>query len=132
MKVASELAAIRRAIAAICGSSRSAAAHTAGSALSSRSTSASAAGAAESRAWLRRLAVAGFALVLAQAGRVEQARAQVERCLREASDPRLRSLTTGSLFNLLVIAHALRLEFQDPGLRDLALDLLPGDLRNRL
>ena len=79
--------------------------------------------------WDRRVSLA---LVLAQAGRVEQARAQVERCLREASDPRLRSLTTGSLFNLLVIAHALRLEFQDPGLRDLALDLLPGDLRNRL
>jgi len=79
--------------------------------------------------WDRRVSLA---IVLAQAGRVELAKAQVERCLKEASGPRLRSLTTGSLFNLLVISHALRLELPDPQLRDLAVDLLPGDLRTRL
>ncbi len=80
-------------------------------------------------AWDRRVSLA---IVLAQAGKVELAKAQVERCLREASGPRLRSLTTGALFNLLVISHALQLEVPDPQLRDLAVDLLPGDLRTRL
>lgn len=79
--------------------------------------------------WDRRVSLA---IVLAQAGRADLARAQAGRCLKEATDPRLRSLTTGSLFNLLVIARALQLDFADPVLRDLAPGLLPGDLRSRL
>ena len=79
--------------------------------------------------WDRRVSLA---IVLTQAGRADLAKAQAMRCLKEATDARLRSLTTGSLYNLLVIARALQLDFQDPVLRDVAPDLLPGDLRSRL
>jgi hypothetical protein len=73
-----------------------------------------------------------LAIVLAQAGRVELARDQAARCLRDANEERLRALTTGSLFNLLVIGRALGLQIADPGLRDAAVVLLPEDLRARL
>jgi hypothetical protein len=79
--------------------------------------------------WDRRVSLA---IVLAQAGRVELARDQAGRCLRDATEERLRSLTTGSLFNLLVIGRALGLQIADPGLRDTAAELLPEDLRGRL
>jgi hypothetical protein len=79
--------------------------------------------------WDRRVSVA---VVLARAQRYELSREQVRRCMGEASDARLRSLSTGSLYDLLVLAHSFQVEFPDPRLRDLALDLLPGDLRNGL
>jgi hypothetical protein len=79
--------------------------------------------------WDRRVSLA---VVLARAQRFSQSRDQVRRCVAEASEPRLRSLSTGSLYDLLVLAKSFRVEFADPGLRDLALDLLPGDLRNSL
>jgi hypothetical protein len=79
--------------------------------------------------WDRRVSVA---VVLARAQRFDLAREQVRRCVAEASEARLRSLSTASLYDLLVLAHSFGLEIADPGLRDLALDLLPGDLRNRL
>jgi hypothetical protein len=79
--------------------------------------------------WDRRVSLA---IVLAQAGRIEQSRDQVSRCFKDANEDRIRSLTTGSLFNLLVIGGALRLEIADPGLRETARDLLPEDLRSRL
>jgi len=79
--------------------------------------------------WDRRVSLA---IVLAQAGRVELARDQAARCLRDANEERLRALTTGSLFNLLVIGRALGLQIADPGLRDAAVVLLPEDLRARL
>ncbi len=79
--------------------------------------------------WDRRVSLA---VVLARAQRFGESRDQVRRCVAEASDPRLRSLSTGSLYDLLVLAKSFRVEFADPGLRDLALDLLPGDLRNSL
>jgi hypothetical protein len=79
--------------------------------------------------WDRRVSLA---IVLAQVGRVDLARAQVERCFRDASEERLRSLSTGSLLNLLVIGRAVGLQIADPGLRDAAADLLPEDLRSRI
>ena len=54
--------------------------------------------------WDRRVSLA---IVLAQAGRADLARDQAARCLKDANEERLRSLTTGSLFNLLVIGRAL-------------------------
>jgi hypothetical protein len=80
-------------------------------------------------AWDRRVSLA---VVLARAQRFDPSREQVRRCMAEASEARLRSLSTGSLYDLLVLAQSFRVEFTDPGLRDLALDLLPGDLRSRL
>jgi hypothetical protein len=79
--------------------------------------------------WDRRVSLA---IVLTRAERIDLAREQVRRCLAELSDKRLRSLSTGSLYNLLVLGHSFGLETTDPKLRELALDLLPGDLRSSL
>jgi hypothetical protein len=79
--------------------------------------------------WDRRVSLA---VVLARAQQFDLSREQVRRCVADASEARLRSLSTGSLFDLLVLSRSFRVEFADPGLRDLALDLLPGDLRSRL
>ena len=79
--------------------------------------------------WDRRVSLA---IVLAQAERIDLAREQVRRCLAELSDKKLRSLSTGSLYNLLVLGHSFGLEATDPKLRELALDLLPDNLRNNL
>jgi hypothetical protein len=79
--------------------------------------------------WDRRVSLA---VVLARVQRYDLAREQVRRCAADVSEARLRSLSTGSLYDLLVLAHSFNIEIADPALRDLALDLLPGDLRNRL
>jgi hypothetical protein len=77
--------------------------------------------------WDRRVSLA---IVLARAERIDLAREQVRRCLAELCDKKLRSLSTGSLYNLLMLGHSFGLETTDPKLRELALDLLPGDLRS--
>jgi hypothetical protein len=79
--------------------------------------------------WDRRVSLA---IVLARAGQVDLAREQVRRCLAELSEKRLRSLSTGSLYNLLVLSHSFGLAATDPKLRELALDLLPSGLRRSL
>jgi hypothetical protein len=79
--------------------------------------------------WDRRVSLA---VVLAQAGRSDQSRDQVRRCLADLNEPRLRSLSAGSLYALLELAHLFGLEIPDPAFRELAPTLLPGDLRNRL
>ncbi len=79
--------------------------------------------------WDRRVSLA---IVLARAGRIDLAREQVRRCLTELTGKKLRSLSTGSLYNLLVLSHAFGLAAPDPKLRELSLDLLPGDLRSSL
>jgi hypothetical protein len=79
--------------------------------------------------WDRRVSVA---IVMAQAGRTELSRVQTRRCLAEVNEVRLRSLSTGSLFDLLVLGRSFGLEIAEPRLRDLALGLLPGDLRSQL
>jgi hypothetical protein len=45
---------------------------------------------------------------------------------------RLRSLTTNSLYRLLLMNKALGIGITDSKLRDLALDLLPAELRQTL
>ncbi len=79
--------------------------------------------------WDRRVSLA---VVIARAQRFDLAREQVRRCLSDVNEARLRSLSTGSLYDLLVLAHSFGLEIADPRLRSLALELLPGDLRNRI
>jgi hypothetical protein len=79
--------------------------------------------------WDRRVSLA---VVLARAQSVDLSREQTRRCVADASEARLRSLSAGSLYDLLVLSNLFHIEFADPRLRDLALDLLPGDLRNRL
>jgi hypothetical protein len=79
--------------------------------------------------WDRRVSLA---LVLAQANRENETRAQVLRCLNEATEERLRFLTTGSLFNLLLLQKILGLSFPSESLAGYARELLPEELRQRL
>ena len=79
--------------------------------------------------WDRRVSLA---VVLARGKKMELARGQVQRCLAELTETRLRSLTTNSLYHLLVLNKALGLEITDARLRALALALLPAEVRQRL
>ena len=87
------------------------------------------AGADRNLPWDRRVSLA---VVLARSKQMELARVQVQRCLAELDEARLRSLTTGSLYRLQVLGKAFKLSIVDGHLRELALDLLPPDLRSRL
>jgi len=79
--------------------------------------------------WDRRVSLA---ILLAREKRVDEARAQVRRCVAEANEARIRSLSTGTLFHLLVLSRAFDAPLSPAGLRGLALDLLPEELRARL
>jgi hypothetical protein len=72
------------------------------------------------------------AIVLAQGDRIDLAREQVRRCLAAVDEEKLRSLTTGSLYNFEVLIGALELPIADPRLRQLAVEQLPPGLRSRL
>lgn len=76
--------------------------------------------------WDRRVSLA---IVLARAKRADLARKQVERCLADLDAKKLRSLSTGSLHVLLRLCNDFDLEIADRALRQLALSLLPPDLR---
>ena len=78
--------------------------------------------------WDRRVSLA---IALAEGKSFELARAQVRQCLADVNEPRLRSLTTVSLYRLQAMSRAFGLEIADPRLRSLARDLLPADLRDR-
>jgi hypothetical protein len=77
--------------------------------------------------WDRRV---NLAIVLAEAKRMDQARAQLTRCLSEIDEPRMRALTPISLYRCLVLTKALGLTVPDPRLAALARDLLPPEQRN--
>ena len=79
--------------------------------------------------WDRRISLA---TVLARGEQYRLAGEQMRRCIEGLKEDRLRSLTTGSLYDLLVLAHAFHIEIADSRLRDLAIDLLPEDLRSRI
>ena len=76
--------------------------------------------------WDRRVSLA---IVLARGDRLDLATEQVRRCLAELSEQKLRSLSTGSLYGLMVLSHSFGVGTADPKLRELALELLPADLR---
>ena len=78
--------------------------------------------------WDRRVSLA---VVLALGGRYDLSRAQVRRCIDEIDDERIRSLTTESLYHLLLLGRRFGTEIPDPGLHALALGLLPEKLRER-
>lgn len=73
----------------------------------------------------------GLAVVLAKAKQPKLAREQVGVCLATADERKLRALSAGALYRLLVLARVYGLTF-DPNLHQRALELLPGDLRARL
>ena len=78
--------------------------------------------------WDRRVSLA---VVLAQGGRNDAAKAQLQRCLAELDEARLRSLNAGALYRLLVLGKAYDLPIT-PAHRELALALLPAVARARL
>lgn len=80
-------------------------------------------------AWDRRVSLA---IVLAQAGATDLARAQLQRCVKEADALRLRQLSTSALFRLLHFSNKLGVAFPDSALREQALAMLPAEARQRL
>jgi hypothetical protein len=79
--------------------------------------------------WDRRVSLS---IVLARGKHADLAREQVRRCLAELDEPKLRSLTTGSLYRLMVLSKGLGVPVPDPQLRELALELLPAESRAKL
>jgi hypothetical protein len=79
--------------------------------------------------WDRRVSLA---IVLAQAKRPELARKQLAQCLDEMDETLLRSLSTGSLYRLLMLMQRLDLALSDVELRELAHQLLPMEMRTTL
>ena len=73
----------------------------------------------------------GLGVLLAKAKQPALAREQLRLCLESADDKKLRALTTGSLYRLMVLSRAFDLTVE-PKLRAVALDLLPSDFRERL
>lgn len=80
-------------------------------------------------AWDRRVSLA---VVLTLGERNDLAREQLQRCFEKLDAARIRSLTTGSLFRLLVLGKAFATPIADPELNALARQLLPAELRARL
>jgi hypothetical protein len=66
--------------------------------------------------WDRRVSLA---VVLARGQQMDLARRQIERCLKELDEPRIRSLTTFGLFHLETLRKTFGLEIQQPELRAL-------------
>jgi hypothetical protein len=79
--------------------------------------------------WDRRVSLA---VVLARGKNMDAAREQVQRCLADVDEAKLRSLTTLSLYRLQVLEKAFGLAIADPRLQELSRNLLPADLRGRL
>jgi len=79
--------------------------------------------------WDRRVSLAA---VLAQGQQVDLARMELMHCLSEVDDVKLRALSPGSLYRLLVMIKGFQMGIPDPRLRELALDLLPPELRDSL
>ena len=80
-------------------------------------------------AWNRRLSLA---IILARGKQSDLAREQTRLCLAEVDAARLRGLSIGQLYRLHVLARAFKLEFPDQATRDLALALLPPEVRHQL
>jgi hypothetical protein len=79
--------------------------------------------------WDRRVSLA---VALALGGRNELAKSQVRRCMTDLNETRLRSLSEGELYRLLVLGRSLDVPVPQPALRELALSLLPAEARDRL
>ena len=79
--------------------------------------------------WDRRV---GLAIVLAEGRKFDQAREQVQQCLAELDADKLRSLTTTSLYRLMAMSKRFNLPIADPASRQLALQLLPAQMREGL
>jgi hypothetical protein len=79
--------------------------------------------------WDRRVSLA---IVLAEAKHYDEARKQMEQCLAEIDEPRLRSLTTLSLYRAQQLINGFGLTLPDQQLQELSRSLLPPELRSTL
>ncbi len=73
----------------------------------------------------------GLAVVLARAKQEKLAREQVTACLKSADEGKLRALSPGSLYRLLVLSRGFEIPM-DPKLHEFALTLVPPELRDRV
>jgi hypothetical protein len=73
----------------------------------------------------------GLAVVLARGKQEQLAREQVAVCLKTADEEKLRGLSPGALYRLLVLSRAFGHRV-DPKLHEFALTLVPAELRERL
>ena len=73
----------------------------------------------------------GLAVVLAKAEQEKLAREQVTACLAAADEGKLRSLSPGSLYRLLILSRGFAIRM-DPKLHEFALTLVSPELRDRL
>jgi hypothetical protein len=85
--------------------------------------------AAQALPWDRRVSLA---IVLAEAKRYDKARAQLEQCLAELDEPKLRSLTVSSVYRFQQLIKEFGFEVPDRRLRELSRSLLPPEMRNSL
>ena len=83
--------------------------------------------AALSLPWDRRVSLA---IVLAEAKHYDEAKKQMEQCLAEIDEPRLRSLTTLSLYRSQQLMKGLGLTFSDQRMQELSRSLLPSEMRS--
>ena len=88
-----------------------------------------AAGADRYMPWDRRVSLA---VVLARGKRLDLARDQVRRCVAEMTEARLRSLSTNTLYQLLVLSKTVGVEITNTRLKALAFELLPAEVRRLL
>ncbi len=79
--------------------------------------------------WDRRVSLA---VVLMQGKHPDLARREMEICLNLMDEPRLRTLSVGSLYRFQVLLRALNLKIEDAKHQALARALLPDGLRARL
>ncbi|MEO6002572.1 MAG: hypothetical protein ABIZ04_15935 [Opitutus sp.] len=79
--------------------------------------------------WDRRVSLA---IVLAESKQFDEARKQLEQCLAEIDEPRLRSLTLVGLYRCQQLIKAFGLKFPDDRLQKLSRSLLPPELRSTL
>ena len=70
-------------------------------------------------------------MVLARAKQEPLAREQVKICVATADKEKLRGLSPGALYRLLVLSRAFGNRL-DPELHEFALTLVPAELRDRL
>jgi hypothetical protein len=73
----------------------------------------------------------GLAVLLARNRQTDLARDQTRACIDQLNENELRSLSTGSLYRLLVLIRGFGLRIEQPPMLDLARNLLPQDLRGR-
>lgn len=79
--------------------------------------------------WDRRVALA---VVLAQGKKIEAARLEAESCADEADEELLRSLSSDALYRWEILRDNLKLDYYEPGLDELARNLLPPHLKENL